>query len=62
MGHVRDDRPGRLAGAARVALPGRRIFLHINNTNPVLLDGSPEQAAREEAGFEIAYDGMEVCL
>ena len=45
--------------ARLAALPGRRIFFHINNTNPVLLDGSPEQAPREAAGFEIAYDGME---
>lgn len=43
-------------------LPGRRIFLHINNTNPILLAGSPERAAVEAAGFEVAYDGMEVRL
>jgi pyrroloquinoline quinone biosynthesis protein B len=40
----------------------RRIFIHINNSNPVLLDDSPERREVEAAGWEIAYDGMEVRL
>jgi pyrroloquinoline quinone biosynthesis protein B len=40
----------------------RRIFIHLNNSNPVLLDDSPERQAAEAAGWEIAYDGMEVRL
>jgi len=40
----------------------RRIFIHINNSNPVLLDDSPERRVAEAAGWEIAYDGMEVRL
>lgn len=40
----------------------RRVFIHINNTNPVLLDDSPERAQAEAAGWEIAYDGMELTL
>ena len=39
---------------------GRKIFIHINNSNPVLRDGSPERAAVENAGWEVSYDGMEV--
>jgi pyrroloquinoline quinone biosynthesis protein B len=39
---------------------GRKIFIHINNSNPALRDGSPERAAVEQAGWEVAYDGMEV--
>jgi pyrroloquinoline quinone biosynthesis protein B len=39
---------------------GRKIFIHINNSNPVLRDNSPERAAVERAGWEVAYDGMEV--
>ena len=39
---------------------GRKIFIHINNSNPALRDASPERAAVEHAGWEIAYDGMEV--
>jgi pyrroloquinoline quinone biosynthesis protein B len=40
----------------------RRIFIHINNSNPVLLGDSPERRLAEEAGWEVAYDGMEVRL
>jgi pyrroloquinoline quinone biosynthesis protein B len=40
----------------------RRIYVHINNTNPVLVDGSPERKRAEAAGFEIAEDGMKISL
>ena len=40
----------------------RRIFVHINNSNPVLRDDSPERAEVERAGWEIAFDGMEIRL
>jgi pyrroloquinoline quinone biosynthesis protein B len=40
----------------------RRIFIHINNTNPMLIEGSPERASVEAAGWEVAYDGMEIVL
>lgn len=38
----------------------RRIFLHINNTNPILDDRSPEAVFVREMGWEIAFDGMEL--
>ncbi len=38
---------------------GRKVLLHINNTNPILDEASPEHRAVLDAGFEIAYDGME---
>jgi pyrroloquinoline quinone biosynthesis protein B len=41
---------------------GRKILFHINNTNPVLDEQSAERAAVLDAGFEIAYDGMELVL
>jgi pyrroloquinoline quinone biosynthesis protein B len=40
----------------------RRIYTHINNTNPMLREDSPERAAVERAGCEIAHDGLEVVL
>jgi pyrroloquinoline quinone biosynthesis protein B len=40
----------------------RRVYTHINNTNPILREGSPERVAIEQAGWEVAFDGMEVCL
>ncbi len=41
---------------------GRRVFIHINNTNPVLIDDSPERAEVAAAGWDIACDGMEIVL
>ena len=40
----------------------RKVFVHINNTNPVLLGDAPERAEAEAQGWEIAYDGMEIVL
>ena len=61
MGHMPiDGDDGTLAALAEI--PARRIFLHINNTNPILIDGSPERAAVERMGWEVAEDGMEVVL
>jgi pyrroloquinoline quinone biosynthesis protein B len=39
---------------------GRKIFIHINNSNPALREDSPERAAVERAGWEVSFDGMEV--
>jgi pyrroloquinoline quinone biosynthesis protein B len=43
-------------------LAGRKILIHINNTNPILDEDSAERAALEAAGIEVAYDGMEIEL
>ncbi|GKS60111.1 coenzyme PQQ synthesis protein B [Nitrospira sp.] len=40
----------------------RRILIHINNTNPILRDGSAQRREVEEAGVEVAYDGMEIVI
>ena len=40
----------------------RKIFIHINNTNPILMPGTRERAQVEQAGIEIAHDGLEVTL
>jgi pyrroloquinoline quinone biosynthesis protein B len=40
----------------------KRIYIHINNTNPLLRPSSPERREAEAGGWEIAYDGMEVDL
>jgi len=61
MGHMPLDGPdGSLA--ALNGLRARRIFVHINNTNPILVDGSPERGRVIAAGWEIAEDGLEVTL
>jgi pyrroloquinoline quinone biosynthesis protein B len=38
----------------------RKILIHINNSNPVLLEDSPERKLAAEAGWDVAFDGMEV--
>jgi pyrroloquinoline quinone biosynthesis protein B len=40
----------------------RKIFLHINNSNPVLLHGSAERKTAERAGWQIPADGTEITL
>jgi pyrroloquinoline quinone biosynthesis protein B len=61
MGHMPiDGADGSLT--ALDGIPARRIFIHINNTNPILIDGSPERAVVEAAGWEVAEDGMEIVL
>ena len=61
MGHLAMTGPdGSLARLAH--LRGRRIFIHINNTNPVLMPNAPERATIAAAGWELAHDGMEITL
>jgi pyrroloquinoline quinone biosynthesis protein B len=40
----------------------RRVFTHINNTNPMLLEGSPERAQVTSAGWTVGYDGLHITL
>ena len=62
MGHVPlSGRGGTLEAFARLERP-RVVLVHINNTNPVLLERSPEREAVLRAGAEVAYDGLEVEL
>jgi pyrroloquinoline quinone biosynthesis protein B len=62
MGHVAmDGENGSMRRLADLGI-GRKIYVHINNTNPVLIEDSPERAEVEAAGWEVSYDGMEVTL
>jgi pyrroloquinoline quinone biosynthesis protein B len=62
MGHLPVGGPGGSLG--RVArLPARhKVYLHVNNTNPMLREGSPERRAVEAAGVAVGFDGMELSL
>jgi pyrroloquinoline quinone biosynthesis protein B len=62
MGHISMSGESGAIAAFRDLAIGRRIFIHINNSNPVLLEDSPERHIAESAGWEIAHDGMEVRL
>ncbi len=61
MAHVPID--GATGSLSRLShVKARRIYTHINNTNPILAPDSPERRAVESAGWEIAHDGMEIVL
>jgi pyrroloquinoline quinone biosynthesis protein B len=62
MGHVSMSGPDGVIAAFRDLGVDRKVFIHINNTNPVLLDDSPERAEAEQAGWTIAHDGLELSL
>ena len=62
MGHMSMSGPeGSIAAFQGLDL-GRKIFVHMNNTNPVLRPGSEECAAAEAAGWTVGRDGMEIEL
>jgi pyrroloquinoline quinone biosynthesis protein B len=61
MGHMPIDGTGGSLEALE-GLRARRIYIHINNTNPVLVEGSPERARVTSRGWEVAEDGLEVAL
>lgn len=60
IGHVPLSGPGGLLELCPANTRGRKILIHINNTNPILDEDSAQHRAVRDAGFEIGYDGMEV--
>ena len=60
MGHMAVSGPGGSLEVLDGLDAARRIYVHINNTNPMLLEDSPERALVEEHGVEVAADGLEV--
>ena len=59
IGHVSLSGPGGLLAEFDPAKGGRWVLIHINNTNPILNEESREHREVRDAGWEIAYDGME---
>jgi pyrroloquinoline quinone biosynthesis protein B len=62
MGHIAMAGPHGSMAAFKPLGVRRRVFVHMNNSNPALRQGSPERAEVEGAGWEIAWDGMEIEL
>jgi pyrroloquinoline quinone biosynthesis protein B len=60
MGHLPIDGPGGSLEELSRLPAGRKIYIHVNNTNPILLDDAPERRAVEERGVEVAADGLEI--
>ena len=62
MGHLPVGGPqGSLSQIATLPIK-HRIYVHINNTNPILIENSPEHAALKEMGVEVGWDGLEFTL
>jgi pyrroloquinoline quinone biosynthesis protein B len=51
---------GSLAYLAR--FPARKLYIHVNNTNPMLREGGQERRKLEAAGIDVAADGLELEL
>ncbi len=62
MGHISMSGAGGSMAALAPLDIERRVYIHINTSNPALIAGSPEQTLIKAAGWEIAHDGMEVRL
>lgn len=62
IGHLPQSGPGGMIEVLKPLPASRKILIHINNTNPILNDDSPERAELARAGIEVAYDGMEFQL
>jgi pyrroloquinoline quinone biosynthesis protein B len=62
MGHMSMSGPDGSLAAFAPAQISRKIFVHINNSNPALIDGSPQRREVEAAGWQVAEDGMEIAL
>ncbi|MBZ5665540.1 MAG: pyrroloquinoline quinone biosynthesis protein PqqB [Acidobacteriia bacterium] len=59
MGHIPVEESLRLLKNIKV---GRKMFIHLNNTNPILNEASPEHQAVRQAGWEVAEDNWQVEL
>ncbi|UFM66034.1 pyrroloquinoline quinone biosynthesis protein PqqB [Paracoccus sp. MA] len=60
MGHVPVSGPGGSLDGLRAVPLGARIYVHLNNSNPLVDPASPERAEAQAAGWQIGHDGMEI--
>jgi pyrroloquinoline quinone biosynthesis protein B len=63
MGHLPQSGPGGMIEvldsiASSATRPVRKVLIHINNTNPILIEDGPERRLLDEHGIEVAHDGM----
>ncbi|MND90131.1 Coenzyme PQQ synthesis protein B [compost metagenome] len=62
MGHLAQTGPGGMLEVLDGLSKPRKVLIHINNTNPILDEDSPERAELERRGIEVAFDGMRIEL
>jgi pyrroloquinoline quinone biosynthesis protein B len=60
MGHLPISGPDGSLAQVRSLNVGRTILVHMNNTNPILLEDTPERRVLADSGMEVAMDGLEV--
>ena len=62
MGHLPQSGPGGMIEALRRFDKPRKVLIHINNTNPILDEDSPQRQTLVDEGIEVAWDGMDIEL
>jgi len=62
IGHLPQSGAGGMIEFLKTLKASRKVLIHINNTNPILNEDSPERQALDAAGIEVAWDGMDITL
>jgi pyrroloquinoline quinone biosynthesis protein B len=62
MGHLDQSSEGGIMSLLNAMNKPRKILIHINNTNPILNEESEQRQILNQAGIEVAYDGMDIEL
>lgn len=62
IGHLPQSGEGGMINVLTPLKASRKVLIHINNTNPILDEDSPQRAELARAGIEVAYDGMAIEL
>ncbi len=62
MGHLPQSDPGGMIEVLRPLRASKKILIHINNTNPILREDSPERAVLTDEKIDVAYDGMDLTI
>ncbi len=62
IGHLPQSGENGMINVLKPLRASRKILIHINNTNPILDEDSPQRAELGRAGIEVAFDGMAIDL
>jgi pyrroloquinoline quinone biosynthesis protein B len=62
MGHLPQSDPGGMIEVLRPLRASKKILIHINNTNPILREDSPERVFLADEKIDVAYDGMDLTI
>jgi pyrroloquinoline quinone biosynthesis protein B len=63
MGHLpQSGLGGMIEWLDKLPATARKILIHINNTNPILDEASPEREVLSSRGIEVSFDGMDIYL